>query len=220
VEHYVFLRADGRTSLDDVLWPAPDNGEPGAWLDHESGVPAGSIRACPPEELVWWLDDELWAADLEGDLRREGHAVLGSRARLLSRVETWTSQAADELVEACALRVRDVAAAALNGAGRVHEARSLTACDSLATLDRVGAEIAERSSDTPARLAGFASDTALYSREAPDSVRGAAVAAYIAAHALAGGDKTVAGYEAKFADERRWQAEWLSKRLGLDPESS
>ena len=114
---YVFLRADRSASLDDAIWPAPDGDEPGDWLSDEDDVTAGSIRAYPPEELLWCLDDELWAAELEGDLRRQGHALVGARARLLKRVESWTPQVADELVEACAFRVRDAAAEALGGAG-------------------------------------------------------------------------------------------------------
>ncbi|MFN0153153.1 MAG: hypothetical protein ACKVUT_02145 [Gaiella sp.] len=61
----------------------------------------------------------------------------------------------------------------------------------------------------------FASDIVLYARDAGSPVRGAAVAAYIAAHAMAGGDKTAAGYAAAFEGERSWQVEWLRERLRL-----
>ena len=194
-----------------MVWPAPADDEPGEWIDA-----VGSVRAYPPHELLWWLDDELWSAELAGDVRREGHAFEGARGRLLRRVETWTSEAAGELVEACAFRVRHAAVAALVDAGREDEARALAGSLSLEALERVGAELAEQDSDPAARLAGFAADTALYAREAPDSVRAAAVAADVAGPALAGGDKTLASYEARFADERRWQAEWLTRRLQLN----
>jgi len=212
---YVFFRTGRRALLSEVVWPAPSNGEPGAWIEADGRIPPDAIRAYPVEELLWWLDDELWAAELDGDVRTEGHAVVAARGRLVSRVEYWTPEAATELAEACAFRARDVAAEALHHAGREHEARDLAACLSPGALEEVGTEIAERGSDAAARLAGFAADTALYAREAPDPVRAAAVAAYVAAHARAGGDKTVASYEAQFADERRWQAEWLTRRLRL-----
>jgi len=212
---YVFLRTGRRALLSKVVWPAPEDGEPGAWIETGSDVPPDAIRACPVEELLWWIDDELWAAELEGDPRTEGHAVVAARGRLVSRVESWTPEAATELAEACAFRARDAAAEALDRAGREHEARDLSACHSPEALEKVGTEIAERGTDAAARLAGFAADTALYARKAPDPVRAAAVAAYVAAHAVAGGDKTVASYEAQFADERRWQAEWLTRRLRL-----
>lgn len=197
-----------------MVWPAP-NDETGAWIEVGGDVPPKSIRAYPVEELLWWLDDELWEAELEGDVRNEGRAVVATRGRLLSRVESWTPQIATETVEVCAFRARDAAAEALDGVGRESEARELASSVSLEALEQVGTEIAERGSDAAARLAGFAADTALYAREAPDPVRAAGVAAYVAAHALAGGDKTVASYEAKFAHERRWQAEWLTRRLRL-----
>ncbi len=209
---YVFLREGRRASLGDVVWPAPEGDEPGDWI---GGGETGSIRAYPPEELLWCLDDELWAAELAGDVRREGRAFVGARGRLLSRVETWTAETADALVRAFAFRARDAAAAALVGSGRESEARCLADSLSLAELERVGAEISGSEPDPVSRLAGFAADIALYARQAPDEVRAAAVAAYIAAHALAGGDKTLAGYEARFADERRWQADWLTRRLRL-----
>ena len=216
MELYVFLRSDGRASLDDTVWPAPEGDAPGAWLESEEAADRGAIRAFPSEELLWCLDDELWEAELAGDVRREGRAFVGSRARLLEHIGTWTPEVADELVALCAFRVRDAAVAALEAAGREHQARLLSARISLGELEKRGAEIAAGGADDAARLAGFASDTALYAREAPDSVRAAAVAAYVAAHALAGGDKTVASYDAGFADERRWQAEWLSRRLSLN----
>lgn len=66
-----------------------------------------------------------------------------------------------------------------------------------------------------ARLDDYAADVLLYARDAATSAAGASVAAYIAAHALAGGDKSSAAYEDGFERERRWQVEWLKRRLQL-----
>jgi len=213
---YVFLRPGRKASLSDMQWPAPHNGAPGAWIEAGRGVPPEAIRAYPTEELLWCLDDELWEVELDGSLHRDGRAVVAKRGRLMRRVETWTSAVASELVEACAFRARDAGVEALAGASLVSAANELRSCGSLDALEHVGSTIAKRGSDAAARLAGFAADTALYAREAPDPVRAAAVAAYVAAHTLAGGDNSLAGYEARFADERRWQAEWLSRRLRLN----
>ena len=198
-----------------MQWPAPHDGAPGAWIEAGSDAPPDSIRAYPPEELLWCLDDELWEVELEGELRREGHTFVAVRGRLLSRVETWTPDVAAELVEAFAFRVRDAAVEALAESGLASEASDLAGCVSLDALERAGSATADRGSDAAARLAGFAADAARYAREATGPARAAGVAAYVAAHALAGGDKTVASYEARFADERRWQAEWLTRRLRL-----
>jgi len=215
VRLYVFLRAGRRASLSDFRWPAPEDGEPGGWVEVGGDAPQDLIRVSTVDELLWWLDDELWEVELEGDLRSEGHAFVAKRGRLLSRVEAWTPDVAAELAEACAFRVRDAGAEALARAGLAPEANELAGCASLDALEQVGSAIAARGTDSAASLAGFAADAVLYARDATAPARAAGVAAYVAAHALAGGDKTVASYDARFSDERRWQAEWLTRRLRL-----
>lgn len=61
----------------------------------------------------------------------------------------------------------------------------------------------------------YADDVVLYAEDADRPAAAAAVAAYIAAHALAGGEKGAPGYAAEFERERRWQVEWLKQRLQL-----
>lgn len=64
-------------------------------------------------------------------------------------------------------------------------------------------------------LHDYADDVTLYASDAGRPAAAAAVAAYIAAHALAGGEKGASGYEEGFERERRWQVEWLRRRLQL-----
>lgn len=66
-----------------------------------------------------------------------------------------------------------------------------------------------------AGLEDFAEDVLVYADDAGRPAAAAGVAAYISAHALAGGDKTAPGYEAAFERERSWQVEWLKRRLQL-----
>jgi len=66
-----------------------------------------------------------------------------------------------------------------------------------------------------AALADYVDDVVRYAEDADRPAAAAAVAAYIAAHALAGGEKSASGYEAGFERERRWQVEWLKRRLQL-----
>lgn len=66
-----------------------------------------------------------------------------------------------------------------------------------------------------AALDEYASDVLLYARDAGRPAAAAGVAAYIAAHALAGGDQSAATYDAEFARQRVWQVEWLKRRLQL-----
>jgi hypothetical protein len=65
------------------------------------------------------------------------------------------------------------------------------------------------------QLDEFADDVVRYASEARSEADGASVGAYVAAHAIAGGDKAAIGYASRFEKERHWQAEWLKERLLL-----
>jgi hypothetical protein len=207
---YVFLRPGRIATLSEREWP-----EPGTWMHAGVDAPREAVGAYRLEDLLWCLDDELWEVEVDGETIDEGRMLIAERARLARQVEAWGPAAAQELVETCAHRVRDAAAEALTEAGRELEARTLAVCDSFDELERTATQIAAAGDDDAARLAGFAADVVLYARDARDPVRAAGVAAYIAAHALAGGDKTVAGYETRFQREQRGQVEWLQRRLQL-----
>ena len=88
-------------------------------------------------------------------------------------------------------------------------ARGLTDACAKRVRERTAAEL------TRSELDAFAADVVLYAGEARGDTDGAGVAAYIAAHALAGADKLAANYEQRFEEERRWQAEWLKEQLLL-----
>jgi hypothetical protein len=66
-----------------------------------------------------------------------------------------------------------------------------------------------------AELDGFATDVVRYASEAPSAAEGAGVGAYVAAHAIAGGDKRAEDYGERFEEERAWQVGWLRERLRL-----
>jgi hypothetical protein len=206
---YVFLGAGRTAFLSGRSWPAPRNGRPGVWV--EDG-PDG-IRVCEPGDLPWWLDEELWEAEPGGVRRRVRHALVAERARLLGRVDAWAPSVAWELVEAVVGRVRDRAVAALAADGRAEASAALARASDLHEL-RAACAAASTGGHEGARLAAFAGDAIGFALDAPGA-RGAGVAAYVAAHALADGDAALPGYEARFAEERAWQAEWLRARLSL-----
>jgi hypothetical protein len=205
---HAFLRFGRKGPLDRVEWPGP-HAEGDRWV---AGRAARGLRA---GDLPWWLDDELWSIEVEGERRPGERAVEVDRARLVARVEAWTPEVAAEFTAACAWRVRDVAVEALRSDGRPDDGARLAACPDLATREREGTEVGRVSVDAAGLLAGFAADVVLYARDGDGAARGAGVGAYIAAHALAGGDKNLSGYAAAFADEREWQVRWLTTRLKL-----
>ena len=206
---YTFLSGDSTSYLTGLRWPTPTEGRT-AWIERDDSA----IRACLEHELVWWLDDELWEVELDGDVRELGRSLVASRGRLVARIEQWTADAAWEVVAVCARRIRDRAVDSLRAGGRDEEAAELAAAEALDVIEEIGAEIASNGQESSA-LAGLASDVVLYARDARAGPRAAAVAAYIAAYALAGGDKTAPGYQERFDAERTWQAAWLSERLQL-----
>ena len=208
---YAFLDTAATEYLSGVRWPLPDDGGPGAWLELGAGSP---VRGHAAEQLLWWLDQQLWEVELTGDVHDTGRSLLGERGRLLARVEAWTPHAARELTTDCALRLRDRAVGALEADGMNADAAALAAASDLESIVEAAATAAS-GDGFGSLLAGYTADLVRFASFMPDPARGAAVAARIAAHALAGGDEGAPGYEDAYAEERARQADWLRARLGL-----
>jgi hypothetical protein len=185
--HYAFLAEGAFATLSEFSWPTPDGYRAGPWVEAGVEAPRAAIRACTVDDLPWWLDDELWELELDGDVEVQGRCVLARRGRLVRRIEAWDDGVAERFVEACARRVHDAAD------------------DARRRGDESGA----------AALDGFAEDVVLYAGQAARPAAAAGVGAYVAAHGLAGGDQGVRTYARRFEDERRWQVEWLRERLRL-----
>jgi hypothetical protein len=211
VRAYAFLDPAATDYVSGVRWPVPDESGPGAWLD--AGADS-ALRGYPADQLLWWLDQQLWEVELAGEVRETDRNVLGSRGRLLAPVDAWTPDVARELTADCALRLRDRAVAALETDGRGNAAAVLAAADELESIAEAAASAASGEGDG-ALLAGYTADLVRFSSFMPDPARGAAVAARIAAHAHAGGDERKQGYEEASAEERARQGAWLRTRLGL-----
>ena len=198
---YKFLRSGRIGPFSAFQWP-----EPGVWVhaaEHLLACRRG-IHACRPGDLPWWLADELWEIELDGDVQPDEHKIIAPAGRLRSQIEAWTPQCAQEYADACAWRAQARAVQVLSRAGHRHEARQLATCP---TLDEV--LIATR------RLAGDIPESRISLTIAGDgafrALTGAPpTSAYIAAHAAMRVDGA-AGYGA----ERAWQSDWLVERLGL-----
>jgi hypothetical protein len=203
---YKFLRSGRIGPFSAFAWP-----EPGVWVHVGRDVTAchRGIHACRPSDLPWWLADELWEIELDGDVRSDEHKIVAAAGRLRSQVEAWTPACAQEYADACAWRARQRAVQALIRAEHRREAKELATC---ATLDDVliaARQLAESIPDARISLT-IAGDGAVRALTgAPPT------SAYIAAHAAMRLDGAV-GYAA----ERAWQSQWLVKRLGLKYERS
>jgi hypothetical protein len=202
---YKFLCAGAIGPFSRFAWPPPRRRGPGAWV---TGTPdpapcRGAVHACRTSDLPWWLQDELWEAELDGEVATGRHKVMAPRGRLLRRVEGWDAACSQRFADACAARARDHAAAALERAGADGLASGLRAAVTpAAILDAVGGAVPPAVARIPHMMAGDAATRALGAS--------AVVAAYIAAHAAA----QVDGPDAMDA-ERTWQAAWLRSELAL-----
>jgi hypothetical protein len=199
---YKFLRAGRVGPFSGFRWP-----QPGVWVQAADDLaPCRSgIHACRTSDLPWWLGEELWVVELQGNVRLEEHKIVARAGRLRARVERWTPARAQEYAEACAWRVRNRSVQALARAGHPDAAdevaRSATLDDLLVLARRLAAELPE--SRISLTITGDGAFRAL-TGAAPTS-------AYIAAHAALRVDGPPA-----YAAERAWQAQWLVDRLGLE----
>jgi hypothetical protein len=200
---YKFLKAGRVGPFSGFRWP-----DPRVWVRATADPAAcrSGIHACRTGDLPWWLGEELWEIELQGNPRFEEHKIVAPAGRLRARVERWTCDQAQQYADACAWRARDRAVQALARAGHPDAAdqvaRAATLDDLLALARRLAPELPDgRISLTIAGDGAFRALTGA----APTS-------AYIAAHAALRVDGPVA-----YAAERAWQARWLVERLGLEP---
>ncbi len=235
---YKFLSCGAVGLYSGFQWPTPSGAdEPGPWVAIEGPLlPArNGVHACPPTELVGWIDDELWVVELAGAIAEHEGVLLASRGRLLRRLEHWTAETAREFAEACVFSAVDAAAAALRRLGDHATAAELGRLVDLTEVEACAAEAAASREDFAAVALGYAADAVVLSRgERPEhygvhpavsdvSPTPGAIAAnlgFVAAHAIgrayvdAAGDP--AAYEAGFSAERDRQSAWFQKRLLLD----
>jgi hypothetical protein len=202
---YKFLRAGRTGPFSKFVWP-----EPGVWV--RSGATTDpckvGIHACRTRDLPWWLADELWEVELDGEPQVDEHKIVAPAGALRSKIDGWTAGCAQEYGEACAWRARDRASEALIRAGHGPTAVQLAACTTLDDLLVTARRMADDVPDARISLtiAGDGAFRALTG--APPT------SAYIAAHAALRLDGP-GGYAA----ERAWQSQWLVQRLGLRSET-
>ena len=235
---YKFLSTGAVGLYSGYEWPTPSAAdEPGPWVATEGPLlPArNGVHACPPAELVGWIDDELWVVELAGAIIEFEGVLIASRARLLRRLEHWTAETAREFAEACVFSTRDAAVEALRGSGDLATAADVERIVDLTELEATAVGVAAGRDDFAAVALGYAADTVVLLRGerpehygvhpsvsvvAPTPGAIAANLGFVAAHVIGRSYADAAGdtgaYETGFAAERDRQHAWLQKRLGLD----
>ena len=64
------------------------------------------IHACTPAQTPFWLADELWAVELDGEILQTEVALIAARARLAETVMKWDETARVAFCSDCAARAR------------------------------------------------------------------------------------------------------------------
>jgi hypothetical protein len=101
---YKFLRRGRLGPFTGHRWQERQWVEAGAVRVCDSG-----IHACRVEQLPFWINQELWEIELDGQIVEAGQKVVGERGRLLRPVVTWDEAAAQRLAGGCAVRARRLA---------------------------------------------------------------------------------------------------------------
>jgi hypothetical protein len=105
MEAYKFLAAGSRGPFSGHAWT------PGDWAEAEGDLEPcrNGVHALPADALAPWLDEELWAIELDGEVVHSDGILVGRRGRLVRRVEDWDAQAAGRFARACARHAQAIA---------------------------------------------------------------------------------------------------------------
>ena len=110
---YKFLARDGRAPFGERDWPLPQGSRPGAWIEAEPGpleACGNGVHACEPNDLPYWINDELWQVELAGERISGPQSLVARRGRLTARVDAWNPQNARTFARGCMRRAEDYVA--------------------------------------------------------------------------------------------------------------
>ena len=227
---FKFLSPGAVGLFSEFTWPPA-----GEWIETRQPLAdcLAGVHAVRFEQLLDWIDDELWEVELDGAIAERDGMLVAQRGRLVRRVEQWDEAAARSFAAACAGRSAGFAADALRRTGLAAEAERIEQADAPAaaqeaavvaigaTTDPAVAEVLAFAADMVALVGGSRPDAwgeqvATGVTQTPGAV--AANAAFVSAHAA--GRAAVAAsadegsYAAGFAAERAWQLAQLEDALG------
>lgn len=175
------------------------------------------LHVCRIADLPLWMNEELFAVEVDGEIDEYATFAVTARARLSVRIEGWGFESAHRFSDDCAWRTRTLAVETLRLEGRDPEADRLLMCRSVDELRLVADQVvhSERlGGRLSAPLAGYAADAAAFADRVgaggswPAATATTAFIAARAASVAAGGD----GTQAESA-ERALQARWLEQQV-------
>lgn len=219
---YKFLSTGTVGLFSDFHWPTA-----GEWVETEGPVVGClvGIHALRFEQLLDWIDDELWEVELGGAIVEREDMLVAERGRLTRRVAQWDEATAFVFADACASRSASFAAHALRRAGLDDAASRIECAGGLAAVqDAAVAALAQTNDEAVGEVVAFAADmVTLVAGHRPDqwglpvaraesaqtagavAANAAFVAAHAAGRAAVGESSDEGSYGAGFAAEREWQ---------------
>jgi hypothetical protein len=101
---YKFLCEGATGVLSGFTWPVGD------WVVVEGDlVPSRrGVHACRHRDLAYWLDEELWEVELDGEVQELDRLVVARAGRLVRRIDAWAPDLARELAHVAVDRRREL----------------------------------------------------------------------------------------------------------------
>lgn len=111
---FKFLAAGARAPLTGFVWPVPAGAAAASWVETSGPlVPCErGVHVCRVDDLPYWLHDELWQMQVDGEQHAGVDCIVVRRARLLRRIDGWQRDAARSFAQACAQHAAEALAAA------------------------------------------------------------------------------------------------------------
>jgi hypothetical protein len=136
---YKFLGQGAIGPISRVRWPAV-----GQWLHAGELVSCRSgVHACGREALAWWLHEELWRIEIDGEMIEGADCTIASRGRLVEEIAAWARGGAHRFAAAARDHAQELAARSSAGAraapyleyASLHVARAVRDSPALAALN-------------------------------------------------------------------------------------
>jgi hypothetical protein len=128
----------------------------GEWVEADGAMLCmQGIHACRTMDLPFWLTQELWEIELEGQVRRESRKLVADRGRLVQRIEGWNGASALRFAEDCAARAEERAERATGDLGLLGELAGDAAANAAKGEAALVGYIAARSAEVDGGIDGY-----------------------------------------------------------------
>jgi hypothetical protein len=100
---YKFLEKGARSPFSGFQWPMPSAAGPGSWVEARGPLrlSVNGLHVCGAGDLPYWLHDELWEVETDGESLEGLDCRVVRRARLVRAIEAWGAGGAERFARAC-----------------------------------------------------------------------------------------------------------------------